>query len=143
MEPFADLLPMRENTADVTVVTGDPKRFGRGESPGSVRRALARARRVILVVGLAGIAGCSLTPDLDPTPPDPSASTKILASDGSLLATLDLGEHREPVAIDRIAATLQDAVESQQVLLRPQPSGAPTALLAQVHAVVGTAPVLE
>ena len=96
--------------ADVTDVTCDSKRLGRGVCRGSVRRALTRARHWTLVAVLIGSAGCSLTPDLDPTPPDPSASTKILAADGSLLATLDLGEHREPVTLDRIATTLQDAV---------------------------------
>ncbi len=101
---------MSKNVADVTVVTNDPNQFRRRFSRDVAGRGRGTVPRIALSVTLVALAGCSLTPDLEPTLPDPSASTRILAANGSLLTTLDLGEHREPITIDRVAKTLQDAV---------------------------------
>lgn len=63
-----------------------------------------------VVAAAVGLTGCSFTPSLDPRPLDPSASSRILAADGSLLARIDLGEHREPISLARMAPSLPAAV---------------------------------
>ncbi len=78
--------------------------------PATVRRARARGIAVGLLAATIGLAGCSLHPNLDAAPPDPSASTRVVASDGTLLGTFDLGEHREPIPLTKMARFLQEAV---------------------------------
>ncbi len=94
---------MGENVADVTGV--------QHETALVRRRRPARARFGAAALGLALLAaGCSYTAALDPVPLDPAQSSTILAADGTLLARLDLGEHREAVALSEMAPALADAV---------------------------------
>src|SRR5436190_834566 len=68
---------------------------------------------VSVTVALALLAGaCSWkTPSLDTTMPAPLAeSSRILASDGTVLTALHGEENRETVALDRMPKTLRDAV---------------------------------
>ena len=48
-------------------------------------------------------AGCAFNPDLNPQPLNPSASTRVLAADGSQLALLDAGIHRQPITLSQMA----------------------------------------
>ncbi len=99
---------MSDNVADVIV--GDP-----ADGKGVQRLPRTGARRGLRIVALGAMfvvvtSACAFTPNLDPRPLDPSASTRVLAADGSLLAALDAGEHRQPVALSAMAPSLADAV---------------------------------
>jgi len=89
---------MGKNVADVTHV---PHETG-GRMPARLR---------VCAAGLSLLASaCSYTAALDPVPLDPDQSSRILAGDGTLLARLDLGEHREAVALSDMAPELAAAV---------------------------------
>jgi penicillin-binding protein 1A len=97
---------MGKNVADVTDVIGEPQ-WGRSAR---ARRAPGRIRR-LGALGLGLLAGaCSYTAAIDPVPLDPDQSSRILAADGTLLARLDLGEHREAVPLASMSEHLAAAV---------------------------------
>lgn len=76
-------------------------------------RPLTRSWRRLApcVAGVGLLAGaCSYTAALDPVPLDPAQSSQILAADGTLLARLDLGEHREAIPLADMAPELAAAV---------------------------------
>lgn len=118
---FVAVLRVRHNGADVNGVT----RVTHSEPgkhlvlPPALRRApllagIPRSKRVqrasFATAFVVVMTSCSLHPSLEATPPDPSASTKVMSSDGVDLAVLDRGERREPVPLAQIAQVLQDAV---------------------------------
>jgi penicillin-binding protein 1A len=79
--------------------------------PQDARRQGRTARWRVGAAGLGLLAGaCSYSAAIDPVPLDPAQSSRILAGDGSLLARLDLGEHREAIRIDEMAPELAEAV---------------------------------
>ncbi len=72
----------------------------------TVKTSLIACALIVAVVATA----CSYSAIIDPVPLDPSQSSSILSSDGSLLARLDLGEHREAISLEAIAPELVRAV---------------------------------
>src|SRR4051794_19060608 len=77
-------------------------------------RAKRKRRRgagaLALLAGFAALtAACSYSIDLEPLK-SAAESSSITAADGSVLATLDMGEHRVNVSYGRIAPVLRNAV---------------------------------
>ncbi len=72
------------------------------------RRRSPRVAAIALVIVLVA-AGCQYTADLK-LPIGQASSTKVLASDGSLIATLHAEQNRDPVTLAEIAPVLADAV---------------------------------
>ncbi|MCZ7530988.1 MAG: PBP1A family penicillin-binding protein [Acidimicrobiia bacterium] len=63
----------------------------------------------LLMALLVGAAACSYTTDISEPDREPATST-ILDRNGEVITTLHAGEDREPVTLDQITPTLQDAV---------------------------------
>ncbi|HEY1740608.1 MAG TPA: transglycosylase domain-containing protein [Acidimicrobiia bacterium] len=95
----------RGTAADQRGVVQRPHRQRVRRGPWARALTTATAASVVLLA-----AGCAFNPDLDPRPLNPSASTRVLAADGSQLALLDAGIHRQPISLSQMAATLPNAV---------------------------------
>ncbi len=104
---------MCDDVADVISVAGEPQRdrarHGRADRRVRARRPVGSALAALVATGVLA-AGCAFTPTLDPKPLDPAASSQILAADGTLLARVDLGQHRSPITLSAMATTLPGAV---------------------------------
>lgn len=76
-------------------------------------RAARRPRRLPLLAVLVAVAlvsvSCRYEIDLDPVAPA-AQSSHVVASDGTIVATLDAGENRTSVALDEMARAVADAV---------------------------------
>ncbi len=71
---------------------------------------MVRVRVLVVVLALVAGACAWQTPDLRLSGPAVAESTKIYASDGSLLTTLHADENRETVPLAQMAKPLRDAV---------------------------------
>ena len=85
--------------------------MGRRAPPHETMSTARRAAAFLCTLGLLTGACSWETPPLATTAPGPLAeSSKILASDGALLAALHGEENRERITLDRVPTALRDAV---------------------------------
>ena len=101
----ASVTTTRSRAADQRGVVHRPHRQRARRGPWARALTTATAASVLLFA-----AGCAFNPDLNPQPLNPSASTRVLAADGSQLALLDAGIHRQPITLSQMGATLPNAV---------------------------------
>src|SRR4051794_41602717 len=83
---------IEDNVASVTTLRrrgADQNRVAYRPHQGPARRSpWTRALSALAGAAVLLASGCAFNPNLDPRPLDPSASTRVLAADGSLLAAL-------------------------------------------------------
>ena len=77
-----------------------------------LRRWASRLFLVSLFVGVVGVAALAWYASRVPIPPEvpPLATTTVVAADGTRLASLEGGEDRVPVTLDRVPKVVRDAV---------------------------------
>jgi penicillin-binding protein 1A len=97
-----------DNVADGVDVTAPPVVAAAPARRGAARLRL-RAGPAALVALVLLAAGCRYSVDLEPLEPAPQSS-EIVAADGTVLTTLDAGEHRVGVDLDDMARSVRDAV---------------------------------
>lgn len=103
------MLQARHNVADVRAVSGADAVRLPTRPAGPKRTCGVRLAGALVLAALVGSA-CSYAPGIDAKLPDPDASAVVLAADGTRLATLDTGVHREPVALAEMGRWLPAAV---------------------------------